>query len=71
MTFEAIREIEMELARDQADLEQAIQKRKKLSADSTPGGYHAVAIGISLRSEIQSLSNRLFKGRFRLMNARR
>jgi len=25
MTFEAIREIEMELARDQADLEQAIQ----------------------------------------------
>ena len=71
MTFEAIREIEMELARDQADLEQAIQKRKKLSADSTPGGYRAVAIGISLRSEIQSLSNRLFKGRFRLTNARR
>jgi hypothetical protein len=71
MTLEAITKLEMELARDQAGLERAIQKREQLSADSTPGGYRAVAIGISLRSEIQSLSDRLFRSRFRLMNARR
>jgi hypothetical protein len=71
MTYEAIADIEQELARDRANLEQAIRKREQLSVNRAHCGFHTAAIGISLRFDIHRLSDNIFRNKCRLVNAKR
>jgi hypothetical protein len=70
MTHEAIAQIEEELAKDRAVLEQAIQRRESLSAARTHSDFRVAAIGISLRFDIQRLTRNISKKRYRLVNGR-
>jgi hypothetical protein len=71
MTHEAIAEIDEELVRDRAALEQALQKRQHLLADRTPCGFRAAAIGITLRFDIHRLTENIFRNKCRLVDAKR
>jgi len=68
---ETIAAMEAELVRDQADLEQAIQRKKQLSGNIPHAGFRLVSIGIGLRIEILRLSDRIFRNNGRLFNAKR
>jgi hypothetical protein len=71
MTYERIVEVEADLARDRSELEHALKMREDLLADGTRCGFRNAAIGISLRFDIQGLTQRIAKNRYRLINAKK
>jgi hypothetical protein len=68
---ETIAAMEAELARDRADLEQAIRRKEQLPGNISHSGFRLVWIGIDLRIEIHMLSDRIFRNNGRLFNAKR
>jgi len=60
-----------ELARDRANLEQALRQKENLSENVPQFGFRIVPIGINLRAEIHMLSDRIFRNNGRLFNEKR